>query len=231
MESLPSFVSWTFILTAFLTAGFFLLAARQAGLGNRFLIILAIIFVFFLAVHAVLALNGFFLVTNTLPPRFILAPLPTIVALVSLCLIFWRKQTPRSALQTLTLMHVVRVPVELVLLMLFQNGLVPQIMTFEGRNFDIISGLTAPFVAWLAFHGGKVHKPLLLVWNLLALGLLINIVSSAVLSLPTPFEQLGFEQPNRAVLYFPFIWLPAIVVPTVFTAHLLSLWQLAKTNR
>lgn len=41
----------------------------------------------------------------------------------------------------------------------------------------------------------------------------------------------GFEQPNRAILYFPFIWLPAIVVPTVFIAHLLSLWQLAKINR
>jgi FtsH-binding integral membrane protein len=231
MESLPSYISWTFILTTFLTIGFFLLAARQARFDKRFLIILSIVFAFFLAVHAALASNGFFLIINTLPPRFILAPVPTIVALILLLLVFARKPIPVSALQTLMLLHVVRVPVELVLLMLFQNGLVPQLMTFEGRNFDILSGLTAPFVAWLATRGGKVNKPLLVVWNLLALGLLINIVVCAILSLPTPFQQLGFEQPNRAVLYFPFIWLPAIVVPTVFVAHLLSLWQLAKINR
>ncbi len=231
MESLPSYVSWVFIATTFLTVGFFLFALYQAGLDRRFLTILSIVLAFFLAVDAALALSGFFLVTNTVPPRFILAPAPTTLALVTLCFVFARKKLPASALQTLTLLHIIRVPVEVVLLLLFQNGLVPQLMTFEGRNFDVLSGLTAPLVAWLAFHGGKINKPLLAVWNLLTLGLLINIVVSAVLSLPAPFARFGFEQPNRAILYFPFIWLPAIIVPIVFVAHLLSFWQLAKVNR
>ncbi|MEP6924446.1 MAG: hypothetical protein ABI954_08260 [Pyrinomonadaceae bacterium] len=231
MESLPSYISWTFILTTFLTVGFFLLAMYKARLGNNFLVTLSIIFAFFLAVDAALASNGFFLVTNSTPPRFPLAPLPTTIALVVLLLVFARKSISVTALQTLTLLHIIRIPVELVLLLLYREGFVPQLMTFEGRNFDILSGLTAPFVAWLGFRGGKVNKPLLIVWNLLALGLLINIVASAVLSLPTPFQQLAFDQPNRAILYFPFIWLPAIIVPTVFVAHLFSLWQLLKINR
>jgi hypothetical protein len=122
----------------------------------------------------------------------------------------------------------VRVPVELVLLWLYQHGEVPQLMTFEGRNLDILSGLTAPLAAWLAFRGGKVNRPLLIVWNLVAFGLLLNIMTIAILSLDTPIQQFAFDQPNRGVLYFPFIWLPAIIVPAVFVSHVVSLWQLRK---
>ncbi len=99
-------------------------------------------------------------------------------------------------------------------------------MTFEGRNFDIISGLTAPIIYWLAFRGGKTNRPLLIVWNLIAFGLLINIVTNALLSFPFPFQQLAFDQPNRALLYFPFIWLPTLIVPIVLFCHLASFWQL-----
>ncbi len=113
-------------------------------------------------------------------------------------------------------------------LWLYQHGQVPQLMTFEGGNFDILSGLTAPLVAWLAFRGGKINHSLLIVWHLLAFGLLLNIVVTAILSLETPFQQFAFEQPNRGVLYFPFIWLPAIIVPIVFVSHIISLWQLLK---
>jgi hypothetical protein len=120
------------------------------------------------------------------------------------------------------------VPVEIVLLWLYQHGQVPQLMTFEGRNFDILSGLTAPLVAWLTFRGGRMNRSLLILWNLLAFGLLLNIMTNAILSLETPFQQFAFEQPNRGVLYFPFIWLPAIIVPIVFVSHVISLWQLLK---
>ena len=99
-------------------------------------------------------------------------------------------------------------------------------MTFEGRNFDILSGLTAPLIYWLAFRGGKTNRPLLIVWNFFALGLLINIVTNAALSIPYQTQMLAFEQPNRAVLYFPFVWLPAVIVPIVLFCHLASLWQL-----
>jgi ABC-type antimicrobial peptide transport system permease subunit len=93
---------------------------------------------------------------------------------------------------------------------------------------DILSGLTAPLILWLGFRKGKTNRIILIVWNILALGLLINIVTTAILSLPFPIQQIAFEQPNRAVLYFPFIWLPTVVVPLVLFSHLISLWQLFK---
>jgi len=103
-------------------------------------------------------------------------------------------------------------------------------MTFEGRNFDILAGITAPFVAWLAFRTGKTNRMLLVIWNVFALLLLLNIIINAAFSLPSPIQQFAFEQPNRAVLYFPYIWLPSVVVPIVLFAHLASLFQLFNSD-
>jgi len=47
-----------------------------------------------------------------------------------------------------------------------------------------------------------------------------------MLSLPSPIQKFGIEQPNVAVAYAPFIWLPAIVVPIVLFSHLAALWKL-----
>ncbi|HYE75545.1 MAG TPA: hypothetical protein VEF04_19540, partial [Blastocatellia bacterium] len=203
----------------------YLLAIRQTPQQKVFLT--AGVLTILLVVHAALAFTGFYLAKTT-PPRFPLAPLPTTVILLILFLAFARKGASLKSLQLLTLLSVVRVPVELVLLWLYQHGQVPQLMTFEGRNYDIISGLSAPLIAWLAFRGGRINRPVLIVWNFIALGLLINIVTNAILSLETPFQQFAFDQPNRAVLYFPFIWLPAIIVPAVFVSHVVSIWQLLK---
>ena len=43
-----------------------------------------------------------------------------------------------------------------------------------------------------------------------SLALLVNIVGNAILSAPFQFPQFAFDQPNHAVLYFPFIWLPRL---------------------
>lgn len=99
-------------------------------------------------------------------------------------------------------------------------------MTFEGRNFDILSGLTAPVVYYFGFIKKGLNKKLILVWNLICLGLLINIVAIAVLSAPFPFQKFAFDQPDIAVLYFPFNWLPCCVVPLVLFSHLATIRQL-----
>lgn len=104
-------------------------------------------------------------------------------------------------------------------------------MTFEGRNFDILSGISAPFIYYFGFIKYKLSNKILLAWNILCLGLLINIVTNAVLSLPYPFQQFAFSQPNIAILYFPFIWLPAVIVPIVLLSHLASIRVLILQQR
>lgn len=93
-------------------------------------------------------------------------------------------------------------------------------MTFEGRNFDILSGLTAPIIFYFGFVTKQLDRKVILIWNFICLALLINIVVVAILSAPFPFQQFAFDQPNIAVLYFPFNWLPSCVVPLVLLSHL-----------
>ena len=99
-------------------------------------------------------------------------------------------------------------------------------MTFEGKNFDILSGITAPLIYYFGFVKFKINKTGILIWNFICLSLLINIVFLAVFSAPFPFQKFAFEQPNIALLYFPFIWLPSCVVPLVLLSHLAAIQQL-----
>lgn len=126
------------------------------------------------------------------------------------------------------LLHIVRIPVELVLFYLCEAKTVPMLMTFEGRNFDILSGISAPIIFYLAFHLKILGPRWLILWNFICLGLLLNIVINAVLSAPFQFQRFAFDQPNIAVLYFPFNWLPSVIVPIVLLSHLVVLRQLTQ---
>ena len=220
MLPVPAYLSVVFILTTLLAVGLF---AWAAGWSGRALALLA----GWLLVQGGMASIGFYTHSAGLPPRFALLLLPPLVLIAGLFLTrrgrAWLAGLP---LGRLTLLHMVRIPVELVLLGLYRAGAVPQLMTFEGRNFDILAGLTAPVVYWLAFRQRRLGRRGLLLWNLLALGLLGNIVVNALLSAPSPLQRFAFNQPNVAIQHFPFAWLPACVVPLVLLAHLGAIWRL-----
>lgn len=227
IENLPPYISVTFILTTFLTVGFFLYAVKQSVFDTTAAKIFVFLTAFWLVFQAILSLSGFYLITDAVPPRLMLTGVFPAFLTIILYFIFARQSfVEKLPLKILTLLHIIRIPVELVLYWLYQEKLVPELMTFAGRNPDILSGLTAPLVYWLAFRKGKINRPLLIIWNILALGLLVNIVANAVLSFPFPFQQFAFDQPNRGILYFPFVWLPTVIVPLVLFSHLISLWQL-----
>jgi hypothetical protein len=228
IENLPSYISIVFILTTFLTIGFLFYAIRQVNLFQILpgKIITSAILLWLLAT-ATLAFLGFYQNIKNVPPKvFLFGAFPALFLIV-LYFIFYRQDfIEKLPIKTLTILHIIRIPVEIVLLWLANNGQVSPLMTFEGWNFDILSGITAPIIYWLAFRNNQTNRTLLIVWNIFALGLLLTIITIAFLTFPSPFQQLSFEQPNRAVMFFPFIWLPGIVVPIVFFSHLVSLWKL-----
>jgi hypothetical protein len=125
----------------------------------------------------------------------------------------------------------VRIPVELILYWLSLQKAVPALMTFEGRNFDILAGITAPAMALFFCSGSKTHNRILLAWNIVSLLLLLNIVGNALFSAPGPLQRFAFDQPNIAILYFPFNWLPVFIVPVVLFGHLVAIRQLCRLQR
>ena len=119
-----------------------------------------------------------------------------------------------------------RIVVEVLLWILFLDNFLPIQMTFEGRNWDILVGITAPVIGYLCFYGGRYRRNLGIIWNILGLLLLLNIVIIAVLSMPTPARVFTNEPANTIVATFPFVLLPGVLVPVAYTMHIFSLKQL-----
>jgi hypothetical protein len=220
MLNLPIYISIVFALTIILTVWLFY---RASGNSKLVLIVLLI----WLALQAVISLSGFYTITNAIPPRFAFLVLPPMLFIIALFVTSKGRQFIDSIdAGKLTMLHIVRIPVELVLLWLFIYKTVPQLMTFEGRNFDILSGLTAPIIFYFGFVKKQLGRGIIIIWNFICLGLLINIVINAILSAPFPFQKFAFDQPNIALLYFPFVWLPCCIVPLVLFSHLATIRQL-----
>jgi hypothetical protein len=180
---------------------------------------------------AVPALYGFFLDTSTMPPRMPILLAPTLIAM----LLAFHTQRGKAFIDSLDIkllmwLSLVRIPVEICLFWLFIAGHVPEVMTFEGRNWDILAGATAPIVAYLYFNRKTLSKKLFLAWNVIGILLLVNIIVYAILSVPSPIQQFGLEQPNMAILHFPFVWLASYVAPMVLFSHFVIIRKLMKAS-
>lgn len=217
---------WTVAVTIFL---FFRAIDRERTDSKKRFIIGFILFGW-LFLQWLLSINTFYLDFSGVPPRMAFAVLPPVIFII--CIFFFKREWLYFfSLKKLTLVHIVRVLVEIILLGLFLDRQIPRDMTFEGVNFDILSGLTTPVILWLCFRKGKINKKLLLGWNIICLLLLFTIVGVAFFSAPTVFQKLNFSQPNVAIGYFPFIWLPSFVVPVVLFSHLAVIKRLTMEIR
>ncbi len=233
LENLPIHIPLIFglttVVTLFLFSWIIKTAKSPITRQNSTKIIVGLIV--WLIIQAILTLkNTYNSDTNSFPPKIllfgILPPIFTIIVLFSMKK--GRQFIDNLSLTKITYLNIVRIPVEIVLFWLFLNNAIPELMTFEGRNFDIIAGITAPIIAYCGLAKGKINHKIILVWNFVCLGLLINIVINAFFSAPSPVQKFAFEQPNIAILNFPFSWLPTFIVPVVLFGHLVSIRQLLR---
>lgn len=231
IASLPLYISLVFVLTTIATLWLSYLAIKQADpvtARKRANTALAVM-TGWLLVQAVLGVKQVYSAdTMALPPRILVLGIAP--ALLTIILLFvtasGRRFLDSLSLQRMAYINTVRIPVELVLWWLSLQGAVPPLMTFEGRNFDILAGITAPLIGYWGFARQQIGRGWLLAWHIVCLLLLLNIAIHAFLSAPSPLQQLAFDQPNIAVLHFPFCWLPAFIVPIVLLGHLASIRQL-----
>ena len=221
IENLPIWIDLTFVVTFLLTISLFHFSNGRPKKLTLLIVIWSII-------QSFLAYIGFYQITDSIPPRFGLVLVPATILIIYGLLPKQQKwfceirQTELS-----TLLHSIRLPVEIVLFGLFTHKMIPELMTFEGRNYDILIGITAPIIGWL-FIKRELSKKILLGWNILGLILVLFILFNGILSSELPFQQFGFEQPNRAIIYFPFVLLPSTIVPIVIWTHVSDIIKLRK---
>jgi uncharacterized membrane protein len=179
-----------------------------------------------LVLLSVLSLAGFFRHFTALPPRVALAILAPAVLLVIIsfrkrCIELLRAAPPHW----LVMLQGFRVAVEIQLWLAFTRGLIPVQMTFEGRNYDIISGLLGLLAGWLMWRFKLYQKIISIIYNVIGLTLLLNILVIAVLSIPGPTRYFMNEPANTIVAEFPFIFLPGGLVVLAIALHVFSLRQ------
>lgn len=220
MPSLPIYVYFLFVSSVLFTIAIGWLCTSHKRAYTTVVLL-------WLLLHSALGMWGFYTVTNAVPPRFPLMILPPLLFLI-IGLLTRRGQMFFDGidLKTVALLHIVRVPVEVVLYWLLVHKAVPAVMTFEGNNFDIVSGISAPIIYYWGFVKKSIDKRWIIGWNVICLLLLLNVVVTAVLAAPTPLQQIAFDQPNIAIMYFPFVLLPSLIVPFVLMAHVVTIWRL-----
>ena len=174
-----------------------------------------------LALTGLLAWLGWLSTFSTTPPR--IAPLMLVAFVATLVFAFGpygRRTLATTPLKTLVVIQSFRIVVEVVLLLLHRVDVVPVQMTLDGYNWDILTGLSAPFVAYLLSQG-RIQRSVLLLWNSLGTLLLIGIVVISILSTPIPFRVFLNEPANTFIATVPFVWLPLFLVPVALWSHLL----------
>jgi len=231
IDNLPTYILLTFGITTIVTLLLLIWTIKNSNseLTRKKAMPIFIGLTIWLTIQAVLTLKNIYNSdTNTFPPKIIWTGiLPSILIIILLFVTSQGRQFIDSLpLKNLTYLNIVRIPVEIILFWLFLNKAIPELMTFEGRNFDIFAGITAPIISYFGLTKNKLNRQTILVWNFIGLGLLINIVVNALLSAPSPIQKFAFDQPNIAILNFPFSWLPTFIVPIVLFGHLTSIRQL-----
>ena len=199
-------------------AGQGLAAARGVGAA----VFLAI--VVWLTITAGLSVAGL-LDTSAWPPRWPLLPLAAFAAIAWVT----RSVSAKRIFSHLPFAWPIatqafRVGVELALHFLHTSGRAPVQITFEGRNVDILVGLSAPLIAWLVATN-RIGARGALAWNFLGLVVLANAVGTLASSAPGPLHLDWPGEPFTAITTWPIVWLPAFLMPAAVFLHIISVKQ------
>jgi hypothetical protein len=204
-------------------------AIKKSGLNNKFLVGYYLFFAGWIGYISILSFSGT-LTLDVRPPR-----LPLLIILPAFAIIAWFFISNRfkSIIEAFPLQLTVyyqsfRIVVELLIFGAYIKGLGPVHVSFEGYNFDILAGITAPVIGLLAFRGGKIRSNLLVLWNIGCLLLLANIVIIFNTLILNP-SIWGFEStPVKEEMFtLPYLFIAAVYMPTAVFMHVFSLRKIA----
>jgi hypothetical protein len=172
--------------------------------------------------------NGILLNFNP-PPKF---PLLIFVPFFIFTIVFYFRKKNSAIIHAIPkrwpiFFQTFRVLVELLLLFTFYQGIIPELATFEGLNFDILMGLSAPFIGLWVYTKNKTRKRIAYSWNIL--GILMVLFVGFIIASSLYFPHIWDESaPSVQIefLQFPYLLLPAFLAPMAIFMHVIALIQL-----
>jgi hypothetical protein len=172
-----------------------------------------------MALMAALALTGVLARFDLRPPPLVLWMAGTLGAALAVGLSpLGRRLATELPFVALVGFQAFRLPLELVMHRAASDGVMPNVMSFTGYNFDILSGISAA-VLGVALARGHVPRGVVVLWNALGVLLLANIVTIAVLATPI-IRAFGEKELNLWVTQFPYCWI-AVMVASALLGHVL----------
>lgn len=165
-----------------------------------------------------------------LPPKFpLLIFAPQVIGFI----IFYRRSKNSAVIKEIPKTWPVyfqsfRIVVELIILYTFYANILPETATFEGLNFDVLMGISAPFIAYLIVRkdGSRLIQYL---WNVLGICMVLFVAYIVASSIYFP-ETWGSETPlvSMKFMEMPYLLLAGFLAPLAIFMHVVSLAQLRR---
>ena len=193
---------------------------EDAATRRRAVVLTVVASVTWMGVTWFAAASGVLRQWQAMPPPFMIlfVGIVALSAAIALTPYGWRLVVGLP-LWVLVVVQCFRLPLELAMHEMYKRGVMPVQMSYDGLNYDILTGATALIVGALVRvgWGGRV---LVTLWNIAGLALLVNVVTVALLSTPR-FAYFGRDHLNEWVADPPYVWLPAVMVLAALAGHLL----------
>jgi hypothetical protein len=105
-------------------------------------------------------------------------------------------------------------------LVAYAQGDMPAEFALPAGIGDVLVGLAAVIVAVVLLKRGERRaRPLVLTWCAFGILDLVVAVATGFLSAPSPVQQIAFDDPNAAIVSYPFVLIPTFLVPVSIMLH------------
>lgn len=215
-----------FCVVVFVVVGAVVFAVGRVRVAWRVRAVVAA--VVWLAATAGIGLSGVLLQTDARPPPFLIVLLLSGGVAVVIGVSDVGAALSRLPLWWLVGLNAFRLPLELVMHAAAVEGVMPRVMSFDGRNVDIVAGAAAVVVAVALRRGASPAWAW--AWLVGASATLVNVIVVAVLATPV-VRFFGDDEVNVWVAYAPFVWLPTVLVATALAGHLVLARALLRRRR
>ena len=203
------------------------LRTRKQFRLNTFLVLVG-----WLTYVSTMSMSGIFL-SASLPPRI---PLLIVLPFYAFMIWFFRSSRFRDIIASTPASWLVysqsfRIFVELLLFGLYLNKILPQAGTFEGYNFEILTGTSALVIGYLGFTRKVLPPVFIQIWNYIGIASLTTVVFILITHAYYP-GLYSHPDPLRMDRFgiFPYTLLAGFLMPLALFMHFFSIIK-AKNSR